>query len=136
MIPSLLITHVIRNMYSTIRYNTPRNVMYYWILICFACRRETKCEFGSPCRNLHIWLFLSAQRMSAKHSLGSWFHSTNTLFIGFVYTCQFSVRVHIAQVQCNLLFPRFKLLIIIFFEIIKVINFQLLLQISSFTSIH
>ena len=51
--------------------------------------RETKCcEFGSLCRNLHILLFLSAQRMNAKHSLGSWFYwwSTNTLYIGFVYT--------------------------------------------------
>ena len=26
--------------------------------------REIKCEFGSPCSNLHNLLFLSAQRMS------------------------------------------------------------------------
>ena len=30
--------------------------------------REIKYEFGSPSSNLHILLFLSAQRMSAKHS--------------------------------------------------------------------
>ena len=68
-----------------------------------------------------ILLFLSAQRMIAKHSLRSWFYSwsTNTLFIGFVYTYSLitsllhykytgtvidSVCVKIAQVQCNLLF--------------------------------
>ena len=87
--------------------------------------RETNCEFGYPCRNLHILLILSAQRMSANRSLGSWFYSwsTNTLFIGFVYTYSLllttllqyentgTVRVLVnfcacAQVQCNLLFLR------------------------------
>ena len=29
---------------------------------------ETKREFGSPCRNLHILLFVSAQCINAKHS--------------------------------------------------------------------
>ena len=33
--------------------------------------RETQCEFGYPCRNLHSLLFLSAQRMSANRFLGS-----------------------------------------------------------------
>ena len=58
--------------------------------------RETKCEFGSHCRNLHILLFLSAQRMSAKHSLGSWFYSwsINMLFIGFVYTFSLLTKLH------------------------------------------
>ena len=64
-------------------------IIEYWYVSMLAyTKRETKCEFGSPCRNMHMLLFLIAQRMSAKHSLGSWFYSwsTNTLFIGFVYT--------------------------------------------------
>ena len=69
-------TYNTRNLYCTCTIRREMKVIYVPMLAYTT--RESKCQYGSPCRDLQILLVLlvsALQRMSAKHSLGSWFYS-------------------------------------------------------------
>ena len=58
-------------------------------------------EFDSPCRNMHILFFLSAQCMSATNSLGLWFYSyasnmlrVFTFCLQYTYSTNYPAKAH------------------------------------------